>query len=198
MKNLFFIALLLNAFIIQAQKETHSYPSGVYNTFIDFQKKEPDSIETFSTKENRNIINNTFRIKDAKGKKIKDAFAVSDGQKLYVRTNSMEDLFTNSEFDKPNAVRKDYSLANLINDKYIYFENYFQSKGVSSWGVGKVYLSGIIYNIEKGTFTALNSLEHLNSFLNDENLQTLTQKDLQGKKFEITDIRKVMAQLFEL
>ena len=198
MKRILFIVLLINTFLVQGQKENQVYPSGIYNTFEDFKQKEPSSKETFSTKENRNIINNTFRIKDSNGKKIKDAFALSDGQKLYVRTTSMEERFTNSEFDKPNTDKKDYSLANLINEKYVYFENYFQSKGVSNWGIGKVYLSGIIYNIEKGTFTALNSIDHLNSFLETENLDLVEKKDLQKEKFQITDTRKVMAQLFEL
>ena len=176
MKKILFILLSINAFLVQGQKEIKDYPAGVYNTFEDFRKKEPSSTEQFSAKENRNIINNTFRLKDSKGKKIKDAFAVSNGEKLYIRTNSMEELFTNSKFDKPNTVDKDYSLANLINDKYIYFENYFQSKGVSNWGIGKVYLSGIIYNIEKETFTALNSIDHLNSFLKKENLEPIKKK----------------------
>ena len=188
--------LILNITFVYGQNQ--SYPTGVYNTFEDFRNKKPSSIENFTVKENKNIINNTFQIKNEQGKKFKEAFALSDGEKLYIHSFSMRDRFSNIEFDRPNTIKKDYSLAELINDKYIYFENYFQSKGVSNWGIGKVYLSGIIYDIEEGTFTALNSFDDLNSFLKRENLKPIKKTDLQNDKLEITDTRKIMVQIFEL
>lgn len=197
MEKTIFFFIFLNITLTFGQNQTNYYPTGIYNSYEDFVKREPNSGNVISVKENRNIINNTFRIKNSEGKKVKNAFAVSDGKKIYVRTNAMKEYFTNPKFDKPNTTNKDFSAVIIKNDKYLYFESYFQSKGVSNWGVGKIYLSGIIYNISEGTFTALNSIEDLNKFLEKEKIEKVDLKILKSDKLEIGLTRKMMFEILE-
>ncbi len=147
--------------VICAQQNNSVYPEGIYATFNDFALNEPSLDTSITSKQGNNVIITTFRIKDANGNKIKDAFAVSDGEHVYVRTNAMLEHLTNSEPDKPNATNKDYSIAKLVNTDFLYFEVFFQSKSARNWGIGKVYLSGIIFNRTTGKFTFLESFRDL-------------------------------------
>ncbi|RNL89461.1 hypothetical protein ED312_07355 [Sinomicrobium pectinilyticum] len=179
------------------QSTTASYPSGIYDTFQDFLKKVPASEEHITVQEDRNIISNNFKITDSHGKKVKNAFAVSDGKDLYIRTNAMKDYFTNSQFDKPNAANKDYSKVHLKKDNYLYLECFFQSKGASTWGVGKIYLLGIMCDLSNSSFSIFKTTEDLNAFLKSVNLQQLSTENSNHNQLDINTTRKAIIPLFE-
>jgi hypothetical protein len=165
MKTILSCILLCSLGVIYAQQNAFEYPEGIYSNFDDFITGKPSLDISIEAKQGKNIMITTFRIKDGNGNKIKDAFAASDGENLYVSTNAMLGHLTNVEFDRPNATDKDYSLVLLANRDYLYLEVFFQSKSVKNWGLGKVYLSGILYNNTSGKFTILESMEDLQTAL---------------------------------
>lgn len=165
MKTILSCVLLFSLGVIFAQQNAFEYPEGIYSNFDDFITGKPSLDISIEAKKGKNIVITTFRIKDGNGNKIKHAFAASDGENVYVRTNAILGHLTNVEFDKPNATDKDYSIALLVNEDYLYLEVFFQSKSVKNWGIGKVYLSGILYNNTSGKFTILESMENLQTAL---------------------------------
>ena len=180
------------------QEASSFYPAGVYNSFPAFIKKESSYNEIVSLEGSRNPIINTFRVKDSRGKRIQGAFAVSDGKDIYIRTNAMIEYFTNQEFDKPNTTNKDYSKAYLQNDKYLYFECFFQSKGVSTWGVGTVYLSGIICDLAGANFTVIRTEDDINTFLESIKVTPkATELNSKSDRLNIEKTRDLIMPLFE-
>lgn|GEM_PF-6785839 len=186
----------MNLAIFYGQNSSTIYPEGIYNSHEYFINKKPTTKNSISAKQGKNIIITTYRIKNGDGIKIKNAFAVSDGQHVYVRTNAMLQHLTNSKFDKPNAGDKDYSLAHLVNNDYLYFEVFFQSKLVRTLGVGKVYLSGIIYENSTGKFTILETTKDLEIVLGEMIYNEKGEGSLRinGKNIDIA--RKEILRLF--
>jgi len=194
MKKTLTLLLLTNLCFVYSQSDEFIYPEGIYKTFEDFINKKPSIENSISAKQGKNIIITTFRIKDGDGNKIKDAFAVSDGQYVYVRSNAMLNHLTNSEFNKPNATNKDYSIANLVNNDYLYFEVFFQNKSVRTWGIGQVYLAGIIYDNSTRKFTFLDTIKDLETVLGEQETENDKSYRINGKNIELT--RKAISTLF--
>lgn len=197
MKKVLTCLLIINLGLIYGQNSRTIYPEGVYNSLEDFINKKPKTKNPISAKQGKNIIITTYRIKDGDGNKIKNAFAVSDGQHVYVRTNAMLQHLTNSAFDKPNAADRDYSLAHLVNNDYLYFEVFFQSKSVRTWGIGKVYLSGIIYDNSTGKFTILETTRDLEIVLGELIYNEIRGESLRVNGQNIDIARKEISRLFK-
>ena len=198
MKKLVMVIFLLKLCFLYSQNSEDIYPKGIYTTFESFINKQPDIQNSISAKQGNNIIITTFRIKDSLGNKIKDAFAVSDGKNLYVQTNAMLKHLTNSEFNKPNATNNDYSIAQLINNDYLYFEVFFQNKSVRMWGIGNVYLTGIIYKNSINKFTFLDTIKDLNSALEEKNSEDGEEESLRINGPNIAVARKAILKLFKI
>lgn len=177
------------------QENGFIYPEGVYSDYNDFKVKVPSLQTPIDATQGKNAVITTFRIKDGTGNKIKDAFAVSDGAHIYVRTNAILEYLTNTESDKPNATGKDYSIAQLANEDYLYFEVFFQSKSVKNWGVGKIYLSGIIFNTATGKFTILESIKDMDGA--GIPLMSTREKDTRVNGQNIDLARKAVLPLFK-
>ena len=197
MKRVLTYLFLLKLCFVYSQNSEVIYPQGIYNTFEDFVNGKPSIENSISAKQGKNIIITTFRIKDSDGNKIKDAFAVSDGQNLYVRTNAMLEHLTNSEFNKPNATDKDYSVAALANSNYLYFEVFFQNKSVRTWGIGKVYLAGIIYDKSIHKFTFLDTTKDLGIVLGESKIQNENEQEYRVNGENIEVARKAISRLFK-
>jgi len=178
MKKILTCIFLIKLCFVCGQNREVIYPEGIYTTFEGFINKKPNVENSISAKQGKNIILTTFRIKDGDGNKIKNAFAVSDGQNLYVRTNAMLKHLTNFEFNKPNATNKDYSLAHLVNNNYSYFEVFFQDKSTRTWGIGKVYLTGIIYDNSTQMFTFLDTIKDVEAVLDDRKIDDRNEENL--------------------
>lgn len=194
MKEILTLLLLANLYFASGQSSKFIYPEGTYITFEDFINKKPSIENSISAKQGKNVIITTFRIKDGDGNKIKDAFAVSDGQFVYVRSNAMLNHLTNSEFNKPNATNKDYSIASLVNKDYLYFEVFFQNKSVRTLGIGKVYLAGIIYDNSNHKFTFLDTIKDLEAVLGEQEANNDKNYRVNGQNIELA--RKVVSRLF--
>lgn len=197
MKKILTCIFLINLCFFYGQNSEFIYPEGIYTNFEDFINKQPDIEKSILAKQNKNIITTSFRIKDKKGNKIKDAFAVSDGQNLYVRTNAMLEHITNLEFNKPNATNKDYSLAYFANSDYLYFETYFQNKSLRTWGIGKIYLAGIIYESSTRKFTYLDTVKDLEIVLGQWKLEDGNDVSLRVNGKNIDVARKAISRLFK-
>ncbi|MFP2996820.1 hypothetical protein ABN763_12960 [Spongiivirga sp. MCCC 1A20706] len=196
MKRVLTFLLLLKLFFIYGQNNKVVYPQGVYSTFQDFINRKPSIENSISAKQGKNMIITTFRIKDGDGNKIKDAFAVSDGENLYVRTNAMLEHLTNSEFNKPNATNKDYSIAKFVNSDHHYFEVFFQNKSVRAWGIGKVYLAGIIYVNSTRKFTFLDTKKDLKIVVGEREIENGNDDDrVNGENIKVA--RKAISILFK-
>lgn len=197
MKNSFAFILFLNLCVAFAQNRAVVYPEGIYNTFEEFNLRKPGVETAISARQGKNVVITTFRIKDGEGNAVKDAFAVSDGQHLYVRTNAMLDHLTNTEYNKPNATNKDYSIARWVNDDYLYLEVFFQNKSLRTWGIGQVYLAGILYDSAGQKFTFLDTQKDLERALGEKATGVGMDENerINGEQIGLT--RKAIAVLFE-
>lgn len=194
MKEILIFLLFVNLCFVHGQSSEFIYPEGIYTTFEDFINKKPSIENSISAKQGKNVIITTFRIKDGDGNKIKNAFAVSDGQDVYVRSNAMLTHLTNSEFNKPNATNKDYSIASLVSNDYLYFEVFFQNKSVRAWGIGQVYLAGIIYDNSNCKFTFLDTIKDLETVLGEQETENDKNYRVNGQNIELA--RKAVSKLF--
>jgi len=197
MRKILTCLFLISLCFIYGQNTEVIYPKGIYTTFGDFINKKPSIENSISAKKGKNIILTTFRIKDSAGNKIKDAFAVSDGQNLYVRTNAMLEHLTNLKFNKPNATNKDYSVAHLDNSDYLYFEVFFQNKSLRTWGIGQVYLAGIIYDNSTRKFTFLDTIQDLEIALGEHKIEESYEEShrINGQNIDVA--RKAVLRLFQ-
>lgn len=194
MKEILSFLILINLCFAYSQSSEFIYPEGIYTSFEDFVNKKPNIENSISAKQGENIIITTFRIKDGDGNKIKDAFAVSDGQNIYIRSNAMLNHLTNSEFNKPNAANNDYSKANLVSNEYLYFEVFFQNKSVRTLGIGKVYLTGVIYDNSTRKFTFLDTIKDLETVFGEQESGIDKNYRVNGQNIDIA--RKVVFSFF--
>lgn len=196
MKSILTLLLLLQLCLVTAQNGELIYPRGIYNTHRDFAERTPSTESSISATQGRNVVITTYRIKDGDGNKIKGAFAVCDGQNLYVRANAILDHLTNTEFNKPNATNQDYSVAALANKDYLYFEVFFQNKSARTWGIGKVYLTGILYAHSTGKFTFLDTIKDLKVALGEAGTPQGYEDDYRVNGENIGVARKAISRLF--
>lgn len=168
MKSILTLLLLLQLCLVTAQNGELIYPRGIYNTHRDFAERTPSTESSISATQGRNVVITTYRIKDGDGNKIKGAFAVCDGQNLYVRAN------------------KDY----------LYFEVFFQNKSARTWGIGKVYLTGILYAHSTGKFTFLDTIKDLKVALGEAGTPQGYEDDYRVNGENIGVARKAISRLF--
>lgn len=135
---------------INKELKDFPYPKGLYKSFNDFKLKTPSKDISFTASQLDTIASTGFQLIDNEGKIIKKAFAISDGEKIFVRVKSMNKYFHRPDKDKriddrPKDIKMDYSLAYFTSENYLYFENYFYNKQMMDLIGGMTYLKGIIY-----------------------------------------------------
>lgn len=195
--------LILAFFVVTSnglsQKKTFFIPPGIYESFEDFKSKKPSSSNNnFTYSQLEKIITTGYQLRSENGKRIKRKFALSNGDKIFVRVSKMKKHFLENNRGNPIDVNRDYSLAYLQNEQFLYFENFFFSTGTALLGVGKMHLRGIIYDSTKEKFIVFKYESDVKRFLEETKPQLLEKYDLNnGKKIDIKTVRLVMLDLFE-
>ncbi|MGS2765144.1 hypothetical protein [Sinomicrobium sp. M5D2P9] len=173
------------------------YPAGFYESYEDFQQRTPAKPVTFEASQLKNTLSTGFQLIESNGKRIKKAFAVSDGEKLYVRVSHMKKHFADKNKGNPIDVRRDYSPAYLVNDRYAYFENYFYSTGTAILGAGAMHLRGVLYKKSTGDFTVFKYGDDVKLFLESNYPEMVGDFDLSEKKINVTIVRSIMEAIFD-
>ncbi|WP_178988905.1 hypothetical protein [Winogradskyella schleiferi] len=196
MKKIFIILFLTNISLSFGQISTKQYQTGIFETYDNFLKNEIKLQDTITAKQNRNKLSTSFRLKNSNGKKIKDSFAIFDGNHLYFRANSIQQHFTNKINDSYKIDKAGYFRVLLSNDNYFYFESFFQCRSdASNHRIGSNYRAGIIYDISKGKFTVFYTIEDLKKFL-EEALNIKVSYD-DSDRLSLQMVRYAMEDLFK-
>lgn len=196
MKKSFTLFILLFAKLFFAQ-ETPKFPlpAGIYETFQDFRTKSPTETVGIMVTEPKNNVSTGFKIQTDKGKKVKKAFAVSNGEDIFIRAKKMKAHFALDNRGNPEDKGRDYSLAYLENYRYLYFENYFYSTGTALLGAGMMHLRGVVFDENIGKFIVFKYGSDVEEFLRLRQPELTTKYDLTEKKINIETVRAVMLEL---
>ncbi|RTE52254.1 hypothetical protein EHW67_18905 [Arenibacter aquaticus] len=196
MKTIFIILFATNMSLSFGQISYQKSQPGIFKTYVNFLMNDITLEDTITVKKNYNRTDNTFRLWNSQGKRIKEPYAVSDGKHIYFRANSIKKYFTNKVNEKLRVSKNGYFRAICSNEKYIYIESFFHSMGLTDWRVGTNYRAGIIYNISKGTFTVFYTIEDLNSFLKQAIDAEMSDEYL-GQKLSMNTVWFAMNNLFD-
>lgn len=187
---LFFISFCLIGF--SQNDSTTYYKKGVYNSFADFKNKIPNKSIEFTTYQPKNSLSAGFQLRNKKNKRIKKAFAVSDGKTTFVKVKEMHKIVRKIQrVGAPLDSGWDFIPSLLESKEIIYFENYFVSLGTQIFG-GKSYLTGIIYNVKKESFMVLNSNEKVYQFINEFSSDLKSKYDFSTKRVDLIKVRALV------
>ncbi len=175
------------------------YPKGIYNTLADFKNKTPNSTENFALEDGKSSIAYRF-VNDSK-KKIKDAFAISDGENLFINIKSIIPNFDESgngqSYDGGNYYLKVY-----FTSKYLFMSDYFASTAASmlgglTGGMASRREKGIIFVEKNDKFHLFKNYKEFENFINQNypEKSDLLIKYSNPKIPEIIKIRSIIEQL---
>lgn len=134
MNKLLFV-LLVSSYLLQAQSSIQPYPEGVYFSLRSFLKKTPDKkFDSLIIKNSATglIQSNVdiFRFKYLKPKKtVKNTFAISYKGEIYLSLNGINKFTVTKKNGKANSVTNGFIKVLLLDDKFIYTENYYVPAG---------------------------------------------------------------------
>lgn len=198
MRKLLILVILISTGLLFGQRKSSFFlQAGLYESFEDFKLKTSIGSIDFNESQLKNTLSTGYQLKYINGKRIKKAFAVSNGEKIFVRVNQMKKHFLEKNRGNPIDGNRDYSLAYLQNEKYLYFENFFYSTGTAILGAGAIHLRGIIYDSTKEKFIVFKYGNDIEEFLKTERPELIEKYDLSMKKIEIDIVRSIMLDFFK-
>lgn len=163
------LALSVGALAYSQNFDATTYPKGVYETYEDFRAKTPSSNPNLSAPSSEDNLAYRFTNLDDKGKKLKKAFAISDGKDVYIHIVNLIKKF-NSE-DRGQAYDGGiYYLKAENRGGYMFVRDYFVSNGAAMWG-GLIATAaarrqkGVIYEEEKESFNLFKNIEDFKKFM---------------------------------
>lgn len=173
MKKLFTLALASICGVLYSQNfKVEDYPIGVYETYEDFRIKKPSSTPSLSEASSKDNLAYRFDNLDDKSRKLKKAFAVSDGKNLYIQVVNLIKKF-DSEDRGQGYDGGVYFLKAENHGGYLFLKDYFVSNSSAMWG-GLIAAAaarrqkGVIYNESKESFNLFKNLEDFQSFMTVE------------------------------
>ena len=196
-KKLNILFCLLSLIGFSQENEKKFLKVGIYETFADFSAKLPNREIDFTKSQLKNNFSPAFQLRFKNGKRIKKAFCVSDGENVYVKERQIKKLFKEKNRGNPIGDRRDYLLAYLQNDNFLYFENYFYSTGTALLGVGKMHLRGIIYDSSIKKFIVFKYGTDIKEFLSRVKPSLTKKHELTKEKVDIKFVRNIMLDFFE-
>lgn len=147
----------------------NQYPKGVYETYEDFRTKTPTSTPSLSAAMTEDQIAYRFNNLDDKGKKLKKAFAISDGENVYLHVVNLIKKF-NSEDKGQGYDGGIYYLKAENKGGYLFVRDYFTSNSAAMWGgiiaaAAARRTKGVIYEEEKESFNLFRNMEEFKTFM---------------------------------
>ncbi|OWK73188.1 hypothetical protein CBW16_10565 [Flavobacteriaceae bacterium JJC] len=147
----------------------NQYPKGVYETYEDFRTKTPTSNPSLSAAMTEDQIAYRFNNLDDKGKKLKKAFAISDGENVYLHVVNLIKKF-NSEDKGQGYDGGIYYLKAENKGGYLFVRDYFTSNSAAMWGgiiaaAAARRTKGVIYEEEKESFNLFRNMEEFKTFM---------------------------------
>ncbi|MBU8882424.1 hypothetical protein KSK37_04920 [Kaistella sp. DKR-2] len=147
----------------------NQYPKGVYETYEDFRTKTPTSNPSLSAAMTEDQIAYRFNNLDDKGKKLKKAFAISDGENVYLHVVNLIKKF-NSEDKGQGYDGGIYYLKAENKGGYLFVRDYFTSNSAAIWGgiiaaAAARRTKGVIYEEEKESFNLFRNMEEFKTFM---------------------------------
>lgn len=145
------------------------YPKGIYETYEDFRIKTPSSTPNLSEASTTDQLAYRFTNFDDKNKKVKKAFAVSDGKNLYIHVVNLIKKF-NSEDKGQSYDGGIYYLKAENKGGYLFLRDYFVSNSAAMWG-GMIATAaarrakGVIYEEEKESFNLFKNMDDFKKFM---------------------------------
>lgn len=189
------LLLLFTSLIGFTQHNSTLYEKGIYKTFSDFKNSVPNKSVDFTTHQLKNNLSIGIQLRDENNKRIKKAFAVSNGEIVFVKVKEVQKLVRKTQkVGTPLDSGWDFMPSLLMSKDILYFENYYIGLGAQLFG-GKSYLTGIIYNTKSGIFTVLNSNEKINEFISDFNLDSENKYDFSGKTVNLNKVRELVNEI---
>jgi len=210
-RNLLFIILTF-CFIISGfcQTQKISYPKGIYKTFEDFKSGIPsDTVTNFEIKIGNDTISHRFYNSNTQ-KRLRKEFAFSDGKYLYINIKGVIKNFPKEDKGQLKDDGNYHIKAKQMGRKYIYFEDYFTSKGAALWGgiiAGSAArrLKGIVYNVEKQTFNLFKNAEDFETFIKQNHTKYISylpkqinEKGKSKRKKHIEDINIIREIIYKI
>lgn len=200
-KILTFLSLTAFALGFSQNFNPAQYPKGVYETYEDFRTKTPTSSPSLSAAMTDDQIAFRFNNLDDKGKKLKKAFAVSDGQHLYIHVVNLIKKF-NSEDKGQGYDGGIYYLKAENKGGYLFVRDYFTSNSAAMWGgiiaaAAARRTKGVIYDEEKESFNLFKNIEEFKTFM-EVNHPAVTLDLEKGKGDAKLDEGEIQAKNLEL
>lgn len=168
-KLLTFLSLTAFALGFSQNFNPAQYPKGVYETYEDFRTKTSSASPNLSAAITDDQIAFRFNNLDDKGKKLKKAFAVSDGQNVYIHVVNLIKKF-NSEDKGQGYDGGIYYLKAENKGGYLFIRDYFTSNSAAMWGgliaaAAARRTKGVIYDEEKESFNLFKNIEEFKTFM---------------------------------
>lgn len=170
MKKLLLLSLFaFSASAVAQNFNSADYPKGVYETYEDFRIKKPSSNPVLSAPYGDDNIAYRFNNMDDKGRKLKKAFAVSDGKDLYIHVVNLIKKF-NSEDKGQGYDGGIYYLKAENKGGYLFVRDYFTSNSAAMWGgiiaaTAARRTKGVIYEEEKESFNLFKNLKDFTTYM---------------------------------
>lgn len=170
MKKILSLATILIAACSFSQNfKVTDYPKGVYETYEDFRIKTPSVNPNLSAPISTDQVAFRFDDLDNKGKKLKKAFAISDGKDLYIQVVNVVKKF-NSEDKGQGYDGGVYYLKAENKGGYLFMKDYFTSNSAAMWGgliaaASARRLKGVIFEEEKESFNLFKNLDDFKTFM---------------------------------
>ena len=167
------------------------FKKGIYKTFSDFKANTPsDTITKFRIRTGKDTLSHRFYRLD-NDKRLKKEFAFCNDSGLYVSLKQMIKLFPKEDKKQLKDDGNYHVKAIQIGKRYIYFEDYFTSRGAVLWGgliAGSAArrLKPIIFDSNKKVFNLFKNAEDFEKFIREEHQKYLKQLEIKesndGKK----------------
>ncbi len=197
--------VFISAYTQAQEKESITYPKGIYETFEAYQKQEPTDVKTeFTTKMSKDSIKYRF-YNTATEKRIRKAFAFSDGTHLYVSAKYIYKHLNRKDSGKQLKDDGNYHLkSHKIGTHYHYFENYYTSTAAVIWGgaiatAAARRVKGVVYDVAHKEFNIFRNAKDFKRFVN-ENHKTYAENhpEIMSKKGteDIKMIRSFVAGVY--
>lgn len=176
MKKKYFYTIILLAIVslssaIAQDREIVNYPKGIYDTFETYKNQIPsDTTTAFNFKVASDTIKYRFFNTDTE-KRIRKAFAISDGEHLYVNSKHLYKHLNKTDYGK--QMRDDgkfYLKAKHIGKHYHYYENYYTGSGAAIWGgaiavAASRRIKGMVYDVVLEEFNIFRNAKDFNRFV---------------------------------
>ena len=176
------------------------YPKGIYLTKYDFESKTPNFTTNLITSVNDSQIAYRFEHADS-GDKIKDAFAISDEENLYINIHSIIENFDQNAKGQSFDGGKYYLKVHFIG-KHMFMSDYFSSNAAAIFGglsgaMATRREKGILYFPQTRKFHLFKNYEEFEDYIKNNYPEKvfLLEKYTNPKIAEIIKIKSILEQV---